>query len=133
MVGKMNYLIIFLFFLILAGLIVRVARAESRKGRFVAGAAALGWSGLMFVAAGTVESFNLNIWYSRSADDLLEATVGAIEAGKGDEAASELAAMRSRLQVLYEGRGNFKVLAEETTRRLRELAGAKGEVKGVTP
>ena len=119
--------------MILAGLIARVARAESRKGRIISGAAALGWSGLMFVAAGTVESFNLNIWYSQSADDLLEATVGAIEAGKGDEAAVELEAMRSRLQVMYEGRGNFKALAEETTRRLREMAGAKREVKGATP
>jgi hypothetical protein len=83
----------------------------------------------MFLAAGMVETFNLNIWYGQSAHNLLEASVAAIKAGKGDQVAGELAAMRDGLEVTYEHRGNFKELAGQTTARLKDLTGRGRESK----
>jgi len=120
-------LTIVIFFGILAALISGAAVATSKRGRAIAGVAALGWSCLMFLAAGMVETFNLNIWYSQSAHNLLDASVAAIEAGKGDEVAGELATMRENLEITYEHRGNFKELAEETTARLKNLSGRSQE------
>ena len=124
-----SFLIIFIFFGILAALIAGAAVATSKRGRAIAGVAALGWSCLMFLAAGMVETFNLNIWYSQSAHNLLDASVAGIKAGKGDQVAGELATMRENLEVTYERRGNFKELAEETTVRLKNLSGSSQDEK----
>ena len=116
-------LIIVIFFGGLAALIAGAAFAASKRGRVIAGVAALGWSCLVFLAAGMVETFNLNIWYSQSAHNLLDASVAGIKAGKSDQVAGELATMRENLEVTYEHRGNFKELAEETAARLKNLSG----------
>ncbi len=116
-------LIIVIFFGVLAALIAGAAFAASKRGRVIAGVAALGWSCLVFLAAGMVETFNLNIWYSQSAHNLLDASVAGIKAGKSDQVAGELATMRENLEVTYEHRGNFKELAEETAARLKNLSG----------
>ena len=115
-------LIIVIFFGVLAALIAGAAFATSKRGRVIAGVAALEWACLMFLAAGMVETFNLNIWYSQSARNLLDASVAGIEEGKSDEVAGELATMRENLEVTYEHRGNFKELAEETAARLKNLS-----------
>ena len=116
-------LIIIIFFGILAALIGGAALAASKRARAISGMAALGWACLMFLAARMAESFNLNIWYSLSARNLLDASVAGIKAGKSDQVAGELATMRENLEVTYEHRGNFKELAEETAARLKNLSG----------
>jgi hypothetical protein len=116
-------LIIAIFFGVLAALIAGTACARSKRGRAIAGVVALAWSGLMFTAAGMFETFNLNIWYSQSAHNLLDASVSAIKSGNADRVADELAAMRENLDVTYENRGNFKELADVTTERLKGLRG----------
>jgi hypothetical protein len=120
-------LIIVIFFGVLAALIAGAASATSKRGRVISGVAALGWACLMFLAARMAESFNLNIWYSLSARNLLDASVAGIKAGKGDQVAGELATMRENLEVTYEHRGNFKELAEETAARLKNLSGPPHE------
>lgn len=116
-------LIIVIFFGILAALIAGAAVAASQRARAISGVVALGWACLLFLAARMVESFNLNIWYSQSARNLLDASIAAINAGKSDQVAGELATMRQNLNVTYEHRGNFKELAEETTARLKSHSG----------
>lgn len=118
-------LIIVLFFGILAALIAGVGKAQSPQWKSISGVAALVWSGLMFVMAGMVESFNLNSWYSTSAHRLLDAAARGIDAGHGDQVSKKLAAMRDELNVTYENRGNFKELAEETTADLKTLTDGK--------
>jgi hypothetical protein len=81
----------------------------------------------MFIAANMVETFNLNIWYSQAADNLLESSIDAIHAGDGDRVATELAAMRDELQVTYEFRGNFRELAIATTDRIRNTTKAESK------
>ena len=73
----------------------------------------------MFIAANMAESFNLNIWYSAAADDLLESSIEAINTGDADRVSVELTAMREDLEVTYESRGNFRELAIATTKRIR--------------
>jgi hypothetical protein len=122
-------LIIVIFFGVLAALIAGAAVATSKRGRAIAGVAALGWSCLMFLAARMVETFNLNIRYSQSAHNLINASVAAIKAGKSDQVATELATIRENLEVTYEHRGNFKELAEETAARLNNLSGSTQKSK----
>jgi hypothetical protein len=59
-------------FAILAVLLGIACCASSRRGRIIGAIVAFGWSCLIFMAANMAESFNLNIWYSSAADDLLE-------------------------------------------------------------
>lgn len=115
-------MLLFFLFGILALLIFNGACAESKRARVIAGFLTMGWSSLMFLGADWVETFNFNIWYSSAAHELLDQTIRQIEAGKADETAAELTAMRDRLSVTYENRGNFKELAEETAARLEKLS-----------
>ena len=112
-------LIVVLFFAILAVFLGIACCASSRRGRIVGAIVAFGWSCLMFMAANMAESFNLNIWYSSAADNLLESTIEAIEAGQPHQASAELSAMREELEVTYEHRGNFNELALATAKRIR--------------
>lgn len=107
------------FFAVLAFALAITSCAQTRRRRVVGAVVAFGWSCLMFMAASTVESFNLNIWYSSAADGLLESSVVAIEAGQADRVATELSAMREKLAGTYEHRGNFNELAAATAKRIR--------------
>lgn len=107
------------FFAVLAFALAITACAQTRRRRIVGAVVAFGWSCLMFTAASMVESFNLNIWYSSAADGLLESSVDAIEAGQADRVSTELSAMREKLVVTYEHRGNFNELAAATAKRIR--------------
>ena len=93
--------------------------APGRKGRIIGAIVAFGWSCVMFLAANMAESFNLNIWYSSAADDLLESSIDAIEAGQADRVSAELSVMREKMEVTYEHRGNFNELALATSKRIR--------------
>lgn len=112
-------IIVIVFFTVLAVFLWIACCAPSRRGRIGAAVVAFGWACLMFMAANMVETFNLNIWYSQAADDLLESSIDAINAGDADKVSAELAAMREELQVTYEFRGNFKELAIATSERIR--------------
>ncbi len=115
-------LIIVVFFAILAVLLGIACCASSRRGRIIGAIVAFGWSCLMFMAANMAESFNLNIWYSSAADDLLESSIEAIDAGQADQVSAELSAMREELEVTYEHRGNFNELARATAKRIRSAS-----------
>lgn len=112
-------LIVVVFFAILAVLLGIACCASSRRGRIIGAIVAFGWSCLMFMAANMAESFNLNIWYSSAADDLLESSIEAIDAGQADQVSAELSAMREELEVTYEHRGNFNELASAAAKRIR--------------
>ena len=111
--------VILIFFGIMAGLLLCAAMSESKKTRMLSGLAAFGWSGLMFMAANMAESFELNVWYSSAADNLLESSIEAIDAGQANHVSTELSAMRDKLEVTYEHRGNFHELALATAKRIR--------------
>jgi len=112
-------IIVVIFFAVLAVFLGITCFSPSRRARIIGAVVAFGWACLMFMAANMAESFNLNIWYSQAADDLLESSIEAIDAGDADHVSAELAAMREKLQVTYEFRGNFKELAIATTERIR--------------
>jgi len=111
--------IVVVFFAILAVFLAFTCSAPSKRGRIVAAFLAFGWACLMFMAANMAESFNLNIWYSSAADDLLETSIEAIDAGQAEQVSAELAAMREELEVTYEHRGNFNELALATAEKIR--------------
>jgi hypothetical protein len=122
-------LIVVLFFAILAVFLGIACCASSRRGRIVGAIVAFGWSCLMFMAANMAESFNLNIWYRSAADDLLESSIEAIDAGQADQVSTELSAMRDDLEVTYEHRGNFNELALATAQRIRSTTPPRDTTK----
>jgi hypothetical protein len=121
--------IVVLFFAILAVFLGIACSAQSRRGRIIGSIVAFGWSCLMFMAANMAESFNLNIWYSSAADDLLESSIEAIDAGAADQVSAELSAMREELEVTYERRGNFNELALATAKRIRSATPPTDSIK----
>ena len=124
-------IIVIVFSAVLAVFLGIACCSPSRRGRIIGAAVAFGWACLMFMAANMAESLNLNIWYSQAADDLLESSIDAIDAGNADKVSAELAAMREELKVTYEFRGNFKELAIATTERIRSRT--QPETKSKTP
>ncbi|MBK1884234.1 hypothetical protein JIN85_17575 [Luteolibacter pohnpeiensis] len=112
-------IIVVVFFTVLALFLGIACCATSKRGRIIGAIVAFGWACLMFMAANMAESFNLNIWYSSAADDLLESSIEALDAGQVFQVSAEFSAMREDLEVTYEHRGNFKELALATAKRIR--------------
>ena len=122
-------IIVIIFFAVLAVFLGVACCSSSRRTRIVGAFVAFGWACLVFMAANMVETFNLNIWYSQAADDLLESSIDAINAGDADKVSAEFVAMREELEVTYEFRGNFKELAIATTERIRSRTETKASTE----
>jgi hypothetical protein len=72
----------------------------------------------MFFAANTVQTFNINIWYSTAASNLLGASIQALEEERDQEVIHEFQQMQESLISTYEHRGNFRALAITATSNL---------------
>ncbi|MFM2296987.1 MAG: hypothetical protein RL117_694 [Verrucomicrobiota bacterium] len=122
-------LIVIAFFAILLLFLGIACSAPSKRGRVIGAFVAFAWSCLMFMAANMVERFNLNAWYSSAADELLDSSIEAIDAGRADHVSAELAEMRDELEVTYQYRGKFDELARATARRIRSTSSVGDKAK----
>ena len=114
-----TFIIIIIFFAPLALFLFISCGAKSKGDRITGAILAFGWSGLIYYAANLSNTLEHNIWYSQSANDLLEISTEAIDAGNAQMVSTELSAMRDNLKVTYEHQGNFKDLAIATTKRIK--------------
>jgi hypothetical protein len=107
--------IIILFFGILTALVVGSVMCDRKGSRILFGIVTMAWSGLMFLAARTAESYDLNIWYSGAAAKLLDESIKAMDAGRPADVAAAFKRMSASLELTYENRGNFRELANEAS------------------
>ena len=123
------FVIVVLFFMVLAILIAGAAFTQKKSARVVAALAAFGWACLMFMAASWAERLNYNAWYSSAASKMLDAYIGGIEQGRQEAVLVEMRRMTNELDVTYEHRGNFKELAE---RAVSSLTSSNAEQRPAT-
>ena len=131
----METFIIIIFFAPLALFLFISCGAKSKRDRITGAILAFGWSGLIYYAANLSNTLEHNIWYSQSANDLLEISTEAIDAGNAQMVSTELSAMRDNLKITYEHQGNFKDLAIATTKRIKSknLQNNKNAEQEATP
>jgi hypothetical protein len=120
-------IIVYIFFATLAGLIAGTALRKKRNERIVFAVSAFMWSCLMLELAGWAESLNYNIWYSSATDDLLTASIQALEENKEGELLREMKALQESLVVTYEMRGDYPDQVLKTVEKLTPKAESGSE------